>query len=100
MDVDFEQEVIANKMRSRVDTIVSNQQYAKRSSVSTTDALLQLTDDWTEVLDQDKPIKFVHNACLDFSKAFDRLQHEPTWYFAKMDNFDFNSNVKSEKLFI
>ena len=68
MDVDFEQEVIANKMRSRVDTIVSNQQYAKRSSVSTTDALLQLTDDWTEVLDQDKAVKFVQNACLDFSK--------------------------------
>ena len=62
MDVDFKQEVIANKMRSRVDTIVSNQQYAKRSSVSTTDALLQLTDDWTEVLDQDEPVKFVQNA--------------------------------------
>ena len=81
------EQVIANKMRSRVN----NQQYAYQSSVSTTDALLQLTDDWTEVLDQDKSVKFVQNACLDFSKAFDRLQHDIL--LSKMDNYDFNSNV-------
>ena len=57
------EQVIANKMRSRVDTIVNNQQYAYQSSVSTTDALLQLTDDWTEVLDKDKSVKFVQNTC-------------------------------------
>ena len=74
-----------------MDTIVNNQQYAYQSSVSTTDALLQLTDDWTEVLDQDKSVKFVQNACLDFSKAFDRLQHDIL--LSKMDNYDFNSNV-------
>ena len=42
-----------------MDTLVNNQQYAYLSSVSTTDALLQLTDDWTEVLDKDKSVKFV-----------------------------------------
>ena len=92
------EQAIANKVRGRVDTIVNNQQYAYQSSVSTTDALLQLTDDWTEVLDKDKSVKFVQNACLDFPKAFDRLQHDVL--LSKMDNYDFNSDYVSKKLFI
>ena len=48
-------------------------QYAYRPNVSTTDALLQYIDDYTTFLDKQK-VKFVQGACLDFSKAFDRLQ--------------------------
>ena len=85
------EQVIINKMRSRVDEIVNQQQYAYQPLVSTTDALLQLTDDWTSILDQQTSVKFIQNACLDFSKAFDRLDHSTL--ISKMLNYDFNRNV-------
>ena len=69
------EQVIVNKVRSRVDEIVNQQQYAYQPLVSTTDALLHLADDWTSILDQQTSVKFIQNAYLDFSKAFDRLDH-------------------------
>ena len=68
--------MIVNKVRSRVDEIVNQQQYAYQPLVSTTDALLQLADDWTSILDQQTSVKFIQNDCLDFSKAFDRLDQK------------------------
>ena len=67
------EQIIIDKMRETIDTVVSPHQYAYRSGVSTNDALLQFVDDITQELD--KPAnKFIQTACLDFSKAFDRLQ--------------------------
>ena len=67
------EQVIIGKMRDTIDTVISPHQYAYRPGVSTTEALLQFVDDTTQELD--KPAnKFIQTACLDFSKAFDRLQ--------------------------
>ena len=46
---------------------------AYRPKVGSTDALLQLLDDCTAELDLIES-KYVQLACLDFSKAFDKLQ--------------------------
>ena len=71
--------------------IIDVNQYAYQQKLSTTDALLQLLDDWTSALDQNSNIKFVQNAVLDFSKAFDRMQHPIL--LSKMNSLGFNSNV-------
>ena len=49
-------------------------QYAYQGGRGTTDALIHLLDDWTSALDTVEN-KCVVAVCLDFSKAFDRLQH-------------------------
>ena len=77
-------------MRSKIELIIKPDQYAYRPKVSTTDALLQYLDDLTALLDR-KDVKFVQSACLDFSKAFDRLQ--PSIVLNKMRSYGFNSNV-------
>ena len=46
---------------------------------------------WTSILDQQTSVKFIQNACLDFSKAFDRLDH--SILISKMLDYDFNRNV-------
>ena len=82
--------VIIDKMRSKIELIIKPDQYAYRPKLSTTDALLQYLDDLTALLDR-KDVKFVQSACLDFSKAFDRLQ--PSIVLNKMRSYGFNSNV-------
>ena len=67
------EEVVIRKMRHKLDAVIKPSQYAYKAGVSTTDALLQYVDDYTKFLD-DAKTKFVQSACLDFSKAFDRLQ--------------------------
>ena len=84
------EQVIINKMRHTIDAVITPNQYAYRSKVSTTDALLQYVDDLTEQLDKPST-KFVQTACLDFSKAFDRLQ--PSIVIDKMTRQGFDSNV-------
>ena len=82
--------VIIDKMRSKIELIIKPDQYAYCPKVSTTDALLQYLDYLTALLDR-KDVSSVQSACLDFSKAFDRLQ--PSIVLNKMQSYGFNSNV-------
>ena len=84
------EEVIVRKMRSKLDEVIKPSQYAYRPGISTTDALLQYVDDFTKFL-VDQKNKFVQSACLDFSKAFDRLQ--PSIVLSKMRSYSFNENA-------
>ena len=84
------EQVIIHKLKSKIAEIIKPAQYAYRPNVSTTDALLQYIDDYTTFLDKQK-VKFVQSACLDFSKAFDRLQ--PSIVLGKMNFYGFNTNV-------
>ena len=84
------EQVIINKMRSTIDDVISPNQYAYKPGVSATDALLQYVDDITKMLDNPS-VKYVQSACLDFSKAFDRLQ--PALVIDKMIGLGFNRNI-------
>ena len=85
------EQVIISKMKSHLAEVINSNQYAYQQRLSTTDAILQLIDDWTSVLDSDTNVKLIQNACLDFSKAFDRMQHP--LLIAKMNSLGFNTNV-------
>ena len=78
-------------MKSHLTEVINSNQYAYQQRLSTTDAILQLIDDWTSVLDSDTNVKLIQNACLDFSKAFDRMQHPIL--ISKMNFLGFNANV-------
>ena len=84
------EEVVIRKMRHKLDAVIKPTQYAYKAGVSTTDALLQYVDDYTKFLD-DAKTKFVQSACLDFSKAFDRLQ--PSIVVNKMRSLNFDENI-------
>ena len=86
------EQVIINKMRHTIDTVISPTQFAYQPNLKTTDALLKYVDDITKQLDNPKT-KFVQTAYLDFSKAFDRLQ--PVLLVDKMISYGFNSNTIS-----
>ena len=85
------EEVIISKMKSHLAEVLNANQYAYQQKLSTTDAILQLIDDWTSVLDSNTNVKLIQNACLDFSKAFDRMQHPIL--ICKMNHLGFNANV-------
>ena len=85
------EQVIISKMKSHLAEVINSNQYAYQQRLSTTDAILQLIDDWTSVLDSDTNVKLIQNACLDFSKAFDRMQHPIL--ISKMNFLGFNANV-------
>ena len=61
-----------------------------RPSVGTLDAILQLIDDITSDLDLAHN-SYVQLGCVDFSKAFDRLQ--PSIVLSKMKNYGVNENI-------
>ena len=67
------EDVIINKMKSKLSELVDSNQYAYQPKIGTVDALIQLLDDFSENLDKAKT-KFVQLAGVEFSKAFDRLQ--------------------------
>ena len=54
------------------------------------DALLEYIDDYTAELDK-AAVKYIQSACLDFSKASDRLQ--PSIVLNKMRMYGFNNNI-------
>ena len=84
------EQVVINKLKGVLCDVIANNQYAYRSKVGTTDAILQLIDDCT--LDLDHPnSKYVQLASLDFSKAFDRLQ--PTILIDKMLSYGVKPNI-------
>ena len=68
---------IVNKLKAPLKDVIASNQYAYRPKVGSTDALLQLLDDCTAELDLIES-KYVQLACLNFSKAFDKLQ--PQFY--------------------
>ena len=84
------EQVIIDILKSKIAEIIKPTQYAYRPNVSTTDALLQYIDDYITLLDKQK-VKLVQSACLDFSKAFDRLQ--PSIVLGKMKFYGFNTSV-------
>jgi hypothetical protein len=84
------EEIIVSKMRSRLTVILEPTQFAYRSNIGTADALIQFLDDHTRELDK-APVKYVQNAFLDFSKAFDRLQ--PAILIEKMIRYGFNRDI-------
>jgi hypothetical protein len=84
------EQVIIDKMRGTLDSVIHDNQFGYRSGVSTTDALVCLLDDFTKFLDS-KNVDFIETVCLDFSKAFDRLQ--PDILIRKMVELHFNANI-------
>jgi hypothetical protein len=82
--------VIIDKMSKTIDSLIEPTQFAYRPKLGTTDAILQLIDDYASELDKPS-VKFIQSACLDFSKAFDRLQ--PSVVLDKMSDYGFNSNT-------
>lgn len=56
-------QVIITKMQNRVDEKVNQQLYAYQSAVSTRATILQVTDDLTKTLAQDKFMKYIQNTC-------------------------------------
>ena len=67
------EQVIINKIRTSLTSAIMPHQYAYLPHLGTTDTMLQLMDDCTKELDT-AGCKYIQLACLDFSKAFDRLQ--------------------------
>ena len=84
------EQAIVNKLKDSIQTIISSTQYAYRPKLGTTDAILQLIDDITADLDCPEN-KYTQLACVDFSKAFDKLQ--PYIVIDKMRNYGINSNI-------
>ena len=67
------EQAVVNKLRGPLKDVIASNQYAYRPKLSTTDAILQLLDDATANLYLIES-KYVQLACVNFSKAFDRLQ--------------------------
>ena len=86
------EQVIVNKLKDSIQTIISSTQYAYRPKLGTTDAILQLIDDITTDLDCPEN-KYTQMACLDFSKAFDKLQ--PNIVIDKMKNYGINIYISN-----
>jgi hypothetical protein len=84
------EDIIISKMRSRLTDILESTQFAYRPNIGTADALIQFLDDHTRELDK-ASVKYVQNAFLDFSKAFDCLQ--PAILIEKMSHYGFNRNT-------
>ena len=86
------EQVLVDKLRNSIQKVILPDQYAYRPHLGTTDALLQLLDDITLSL-EDLENKFVQIGCLDFSKAFDRLQ--PNIVLDKMRKHGINTRLLS-----
>ena len=84
------EQVIVDKLKFCVKQLIGSDQYAYRPSVGTLDAILQLIDDITSDLDLAHN-NYVQLGCVDFSKAFDRLQ--PSVVLSKMKNYGVNENI-------
>ena len=84
------EQFIVNKLKCRIQNVFSPTQYAYRPKLGTTDAILQLLDDLTADLDSPEH-NYVQLACLDFSKAFDKLQ--PNIVIQKMKDYGVNCNI-------
>ena len=70
---------------------ISNQQFAYRPTVGTTDALIYTIEKWTHMMD-DKNTRAVEVVFKDFSKAFDSLQ--PNMLMSALNNLDVTSKMK------
>jgi len=81
-------------MRTKIEQIIKPDQYVYQPKVSTTDAFFQYLNDLSGMLDQEY-VKFVQSACLNFFKAFDRLQ--PPEVLDKMKSYD-NNVIKLVKV--
>jgi exonuclease III len=86
------EQAIINKLSPYLNNIVEDNQYAYLPKRSTTDAILQLVDDTTLALDEAN-CKYMQIACLDFSKAFDKLQ--PAILTRKLHDYRINSRLVS-----
>lgn len=53
--------------------LLSNDQYGFRSGRSCAIQLLEILDEWTQLIDEGNPIDVIY---LDFSKAFDKVAHD------------------------
>ena len=84
------EQVIINKLSHTIRTSLSRNQYAYQQGFGTTDALIHLIDDWTRELDK-RSSPTVKTVCLDFSKAFDRLQRDVL--IAKLHKLNVNTNL-------
>ena len=86
------EEVIINKMRSKLEDVIEPAQFAYQPHIGTVDALIKLLDDFTSELDNPN-VKYIQSAALDFSKAFDRLQ--PAVLIQKLEGYNFNPRIIS-----
>ena len=80
-----------DKLKFSVKANISDNQFAYRQSLGTTDAILQLLDDCTSDLDIVNN-KYVQLGFLDFSKAFDKLQ--PSIVIDKMRKCGINEFIR------
>lgn len=83
------EQVIINKLKPHI-TKLNPSQFAYQKGLSTTDALLQAIDDWIKILDE-KPNTVIYTLCLDFSKAFDRVQKSTL--STKLNSLGVNANL-------
>jgi hypothetical protein len=73
------EKAISTLLRDNITSRLAVNQYAYQSKRSTTDALIAIIDDWT--LELDKPGTLcIDVTLLDFSKAFDLVNHETLEY--------------------
>jgi hypothetical protein len=84
------EQVVIGKLRSQLQNVIKRHQFAYLPGLGTTDAILQLVDDCTAELDK-KDSKYVQLACLDFSKAFDKLQ--PALLLRKLSHYGINWSI-------
>jgi hypothetical protein len=84
------EQVIITKIKSSLVTVIEPSRYGYLPHLGTTDAMLQLLDDCTKELDLTAS-KYIQLACLDFSKAFDRLQ--PNILLRKLKSYGINQCI-------
>ena len=66
--------IILNKVNEKIEENINRNQFSGMGGASTTDALVEMVHRWSEATD--KLDHYVRVALLDFSKAFDLINHD------------------------
>ena len=77
---------VLGRTRDKFKEVVNNNQFAYREKASTTCALVQMTHSWLHALDN-APNAALRVIAIDFSKAFDSIEH--SLLVAKLHSYNF-----------